>query len=148
MNSPANIRIENRQKKNKGFWASPEWKKAAKAYKAGKVCEWCGASERLVVCHPSDIYPGHPDYMDFLKSQCKVLCQKCNRAEMGNLVLCQQCKRGYHTRMNEKCLNCDEERAKKIKERIERSREFIRKHQDEQNALRRRIYKERKERLK
>jgi hypothetical protein len=142
--SPANIRIENRQKKNKKeVWGKARWKRESRAFKEGKICEWCGATEILVVCHPPDIFPGHPDYWDLTK--CHVLCQKCNLCEMAGLVICKECREGYHTPLYEKCLNCDEERAKKIKDWKEKKQELTRKIQDEQNALRRRIYKERKE---
>jgi hypothetical protein len=143
--SPANIRIENRQKKNRRIWGSKAWKIAKQHFLIkNDHCEWCDAYSELPH-HPTDEYYGKDEYIDLHLNGCVALCRKCHFALHKGLILCKECKHNYHTTQYEMCFNCDIDRQKQTQDNKRQLDELKRKIQDEQNALRRRIYKERKE---
>jgi hypothetical protein len=83
----------------KKLWNSKEWKIKRADFLKGQVCQVCGRSENLVVCHDDyNLYNDLNAYLDFIYSA-KVLCKSCNMAEMTGLELCKTClkeKGEYH----------------------------------------------------
>ena len=99
--SPANIRIENRQGRNRIIWSSEPWKFRRllfllhPANKGG--CVWCGQPANTV-CHPGteDVYRKIELYLDFRKAGCYPMCSPCNNAERQNKILCPRCRQQGH----------------------------------------------------
>lgn len=147
MSSPANIRIENRQAKNRRIWSSKKWKDAREKFlRVCPLCAWCGEPSELAH-HPTDEYYGKDEYIDLHLSRCTALCKRCHFALHKGLILCPKCKENYCVPINGVCLDCDEERKAAKEKKEAETKALKRKIMDEQNALRRKIYKERKDGL-
>lgn len=43
---------KNRRKSMSKTWQTIAWKKAAKDFVTGQVCEWCGSKDKLLPHHP------------------------------------------------------------------------------------------------
>lgn len=131
----------------KKIWSSKQWKIKRAEYLKGQVCQFCGASENLVVCHDDySLYNDEEAYLDLIYSA-KVLCRSCNMAEMAGLVFCctdpKTGKNHYRPKDAEYCPVC---RPPEEVERIEQrkaSRLFkVRQIRNRDNARRRAFYQE------
>ena len=90
---PQARRTKTRRHKKGKVYQSKEWKEKVKAFIAGKSCEWCGSTEKLLAHHP---YRDTPDaiYEDLYLSGC--------------IVLCNTCHFMFHRRHKKKCPICRE----------------------------------------
>jgi hypothetical protein len=90
---PQARRTKTRRHKKDKVYQSKEWKEKVKAFIAGKSCEWCGSTEKLLAHHP---YRDTPDaiYEDLHLSGC--------------IALCNTCHFMFHRRHKKKCPICRE----------------------------------------
>jgi len=106
MPPPQEIRKNNRRAGLRKIWNSKEWKEKKAKFLVGKVCEWCGSTEKLTAHHPylesykSDIY------IELDLSGCIAVCNKCHFAIHHGLVLCSVCKEHYHGVGADMCKAC------------------------------------------
>ena len=92
-------------------WQTKEWRERRKTFLEGKTCEWCRASENLVIHHPSYIREdgssiSEEEYINFEASGAVVLCRRCHLNLHKGRVLCRACKRHYHLPRYDKCFRC------------------------------------------
>lgn len=106
MVSPDNIRIINRKKKLSKIWTTKEWKEKKTEFIKGKVCSWCGTTEKLLPHHPYMNSLKDGTYMDFYLSGCIVLCTRCHFALHHGKKLCPKCKKHYCSFDAEMCYPC------------------------------------------
>ena len=98
--------ISNRRKNLKKTYSSKEWKANVKAFIAGKKCEWCGTTEKLLAHHPYLTSYSDGTYGDLYLSGCMVLCNRCHFSLHKGLVLCGKCREHYHLVGADCCRNC------------------------------------------
>jgi hypothetical protein len=109
--SPANRRIENRQRHNReDIWSKDPWRWyrilfLTHPYNRGGCC-WCG-NPATVVEHSDWSFYGTDTYLDFWKAGCEPMCSPCNRAKRRGLRLCPRCRRqGHYAPEGELCWDC------------------------------------------
>ncbi len=128
--SPDNRRIENRQKKNRKVWSSPEWKKAkAKFLRENPTCCRC-STDSQVPHHPNLEVYGRPEYLDL--SDTRPYCNQCHRGEHSGKFQCPVCRKIVARSEGERCFTCledsDKQRIKSSKsERNEAKNKYQRK---------------------
>ena len=90
---PQARRTKTRRTRKGTVYQSKAWKEKVKTFVAGKSCEWCGSTEKLLAHHP---YRDTPDaiYQDLYLSGC--------------IVLCNTCHFMFHRRHKRKCPVCGE----------------------------------------
>lgn len=102
--SPANIRIENRQARNRKTWRSQEWKhNKAEFLKNNPVCAICGKPAQTPH-HPDPSVYGTPAY--YTLAGCIPLCHRCHAQHHEGKVLCKVCKDHFHEPEFDCCLYC------------------------------------------
>ena len=92
---PQKTRTKNRRKTKAQIYASKSWKDNKAQFVEGKVCVWCGSTEKLLPHHP---YKNTPDgiYEDLYLSECIVLCGSCHfRLEKRHEIQCPVCKENW-----------------------------------------------------
>jgi len=135
MVSPDNIRIINRKKKLSKIWTTKEWKEKKTEFIKGKVCSWCGTTEKLLPHHPYMNSLKDGTYMDFYLSGCIVLCTRCHFALHHGKKLCPKCKEHYCSFDAEMCYPCYTKEHPEI--------ELVKqKKKEEMKALRKKLNKE------
>jgi len=133
-----NKAISNRRKNLKKTYQSKEWKANVKAFIAGKKCEWCGTTEKLLAHHPYLESYKDGTYSDLYLSGCIVLCNRCHFSLHKGLTLCRKCKLHYHGVGADVCRICylaehpEIVEAKKKKEQEKKA--LLKKLRDEQKA--------------
>lgn len=134
MISQPEIQTKSRRKKLAKTWSSKEWKDRKAEFIKGKVCSWCGATEKLLPHHPYINSMKDGTYLDFYLSGCIVLCTRCHFALHKGKKLCPKCKEHYCNHDTEMCYGCFLEQNPGIKEKIELKKVLIRKKQKELRA--------------
>ena len=125
--SPENIRIENRQTKNKEIWESPEWKVSKTEFlKKNPNCHWCGV-QSVVPHHPDMEVYGKPEYLDL--SGTVALCNICHGGTHAGKFQCPVCHKLRSKSEGERCYSCLDDSDKR----------GIRNHKTEQNQKRNEI---------
>lgn len=143
------------------IWRSKEWKEANKIFHRlhpDNKCERCGRVGKIVPGHTSEDYLDIPPYTQKVReNRCEALCPTCNRKESKGKKPCVECIKKYSAgdkdhivyigQDQETCFDC---RPQEIKDEWKRKHyafdKLIRLSQDKDNANRRRIYREIKER--
>jgi hypothetical protein len=139
--SPEEIRTINRRKKLSKIWASPEWKEKKAEFIKGKVCSWCGTTEKLLPHHPYIKSLSDGTYLNLYLSGCVVLCTKCHYALHHGRKLCPKCKKGYCPFDTEMCYDCYKKEHPEIEELKHKKKEEIK-------ALRKKLNKQAREKYK
>jgi len=148
---PEEIRKTNRRKKLLKVWSDKTWKAARAEFilaKGGK-CEWCGSQDRLTVHHPMrDVY-GKSVYVDFVLSDCILLCARCHRALHTGRDICpgshDDGEIHYKWHDADVCTICYLKMHPEIKEAIERAKVLKRKRQRELRKKKQEQLKKQKE---
>lgn len=93
-------------------WSSPEWRRKRVEFIKGKVCEWCGSTEKLTVHHKKP----PPKYKAFVRYLTRILIdQKVAEGEFKYQIerrrVCPRCgRRAFYKRTTMKplyrCKNC------------------------------------------
>jgi len=136
-----NKAISNRRKNLKKTYASKEWKKNVKEFIAGKKCEWCGTTEKLLAHHPYLESYKDGNYGNLYFSGCIVLCTRCHFSLHKGLVLCKRCGLHYHSIGAESCRGCFNIAHPEI---VEAKKKKV----EETKALKKKLRDEEKERVK
>ncbi len=103
---PQTVRATNHRKSMAATWQTKAWKEAVAAFIAGKTCEWCGSTDRLLAHHP---YQNVKDgvYADLYLSGCIVVCNKCHfMYHRRHKKLCPVCKKNYRHLDTDMCYEC------------------------------------------
>lgn len=104
---PEARRTKNRRTSKSKTYSTQKWKNDVKAFTAGKTCEWCGSTEKLLAHHP---YMDTPDgvYSDLYLSGCIVLCSTCHfMFHRRHKKRCPVCKTGWMPLDVEMCYPCN-----------------------------------------
>ena len=141
---PAEIAQQPEKTDFKKLWNSKEWKTKRTDYLKGQVCQHCGTSENLVVCHDDyNLYNDLEAYLDFIYSA-KALCRSCNKAEMKGLVYCctdEKGKNHYRPKDADYCRNCEPEELREKREQKQASGLYFRRQvMNRDNARKRAFY--------
>lgn len=103
---PQKRRTTTRRKNKSKIYQTKEWKAQKAEFVKGKVCEWCGATEKLLPHHP---YQNTQDeaYTDLFLSGCIVLCSTCHfMFHKRHKRRCSVCKVGWRRLDTEMCWDC------------------------------------------
>ena len=92
-------------------WQTKAWREKRKLFLEGKSCEWCGASERLVIHHLTYLNPdgssiSSEQYLDWENNEVVVLCRKCHTNYHKGKVKCKVCGEHWHDPKYKFCWNC------------------------------------------
>jgi hypothetical protein len=104
--NPQARRTKKRRTKKSKVYQKKEWKASVEKFVAGKNCEWCGSTEKLLAHHP---YRDTPDgiYEDLYLSGCIVLCNTCHfMFHRRHKRRCRVCGTGWHDLDVEMCYAC------------------------------------------
>lgn len=135
---PQARRTKTRRCKKSKIYPSKSWKEKSAAFIAGKKCEWCGSTEKLLVHHP---YRDTPDaiYEDLYLSGCIVLCNTCHfMFHRRHKKKCPICHENWMDLDVDRCFSCHLKEnpglAEKIQEQAERKEQNRKKQNDDRNA--------------
>ena len=92
-------------------WQKTEWREKRQSFLKDKKCEWCGATNRLVIHHKNYLNPdgssiSNEQYLDWDKAEVIVLCRKCHTNYHKGYVLCNKCGEHWHKPTYEACWTC------------------------------------------
>lgn len=124
--SPDNIRIANRQAKNRIIWSTEPWKLRRLLFLTHPSnrggCVWCG-NIASVVEHDDWSFYGTETYIDLFAAGCVPMCVPCNRAKRRNKILCPRCRRqGHYCFPGDVCWDCRDDKEDIMRRKIVRLR--------------------------
>jgi hypothetical protein len=139
------------------WWRKPEYKKARIEFvKRNPVCVRCGRKTQTPGHSADDYRHGYDHYLEQVRNDaCDPLCNSCNHAESRGLRPCPVCvkekvkKIRYISPYGEYCYDHRPvEEVRKSEDRKEVFKQLVKQSHSIQNAKRRAIYQEIKERKK